>query len=601
MGKRGCSELSGGPGKPTIGRQLARRVSDAAARGGRGGRGGARRGSARGSSQSTVEGELVGTSRLIGPIEKMIIVSKFTSMGPRNPPCTCAICNLTEGATQFCDVVDVAGTVDKFPTACGKHLRVFLIGWASNHTWTQFVVAYHANSDMKQEVDDATLIVEQRDWDRKTPFNVEQVMKRSQTGWEMISDYVLITPEQYIKDIAPHESITPQIAGERVDSYQDEYLCHKVTGVLARDPSGSYLKLKHFARVFCDSAETLMGQEDHIRRDQGQEVCDHLKRMLREDLPIGARGNVDVPTIAELRARAMAAGNSLGISAAASANPGGASSGSRDPIPTTPPPQLRVTGSRDFLAILDGEGDGTGNDFSLDDTARSDGGASSRAATVAPCASPPSNSPTLVTPQGTESRAGNYRRRWKGMLKEAMQTSVAEIGEHPDMTRMKVLEQECNWIRLLDWDEHKLGDRLYALERFTPSDPAVMAKKASVKARVAACKLVGGSKILSCDPGVLDQQLKVLKLLPLGKATNWSKLLIKRTLMEDSDPDMIAARLAPWHVEDEELEFKAHDPRVCGLQLSTEDKIVVSEQYHANEICARLIMEDTHLAPLVVA
>ncbi|CAK0839091.1 unnamed protein product, partial [Prorocentrum cordatum] len=477
MGKRAKPEPSGAS-------QLAGRGGGTVGRGGGAGGRGTKKSKMKAAAETSKE------SQVIGPL--MIRTKSVDLAGPKG---SCGRCGFKENAEHpFPDVKFPGEEIKKFPFGCSFHVRGFVKGkfWM-DYIWPTLCGACENDSELADSFEACCQAADGKRFSATLP---QDVTMGTQTGITVYSDCVLITDAQYQTDIAPAgaQSLTPQQAGERATEVQNEHEGDAVTGTLALDPTSPYLRVRRFTTTLNTRSEKALSADDCCREGAASSLEEAANKLMREQMPITLRGNVGIPTVAELKARALGAARGLGLL-------------------TDPTPPAAPTGK---LAIADGSVDDGGGAAALPP---GDVGASQGPASLGPNTDdtrPPRSAfdnaiqvPDAV-PAGAArgsmgddagplpSGASDHSRGASSMM-TGTPPSVKKPGVANDASekaRLKELKDSISLGRVLTkGKDHGIGDKIYALRRWKPDSDVLGGEKDNYLGDIDWCTTLGGKAI----------------------------------------------------------------------------------------------------------
>ncbi|CAK0884982.1 unnamed protein product, partial [Prorocentrum cordatum] len=404
MGKRAKPEPSGAS-------QLAGRGGGTVGRGGGAGGRGTKKSKMKAAAETSKE------SQVIGPL--MIRTKSVDLTGPKG---SCGRCGFKEDAEH--------------PFPDGKF-------WM-DYTWPTLCGACENDSELADSFEACCQAADGKRFSATLP---QDVTMGTQTGITVYSDCVLITDAQYQTDIAPAgaQSLTPQQAGERATEVQNEHKGDAVTGTLALDPTSPYLKVRRFTTTLNTRSEKALSADDCCREGAASSLEEAANKLMREQMPITLRGNVGIPTVAELKARALA---SLG--------------------PNTDDARPPRSAFDNAIQVPDSVPAGAARGSMGDDAGPLPSGASdhSRGASSMMTGTPPS-----VKKPGAANDAS-------------------------EKARLKELKDSISLGRILTkGKDHGIGDKIYALRRWKPDSDVLGGEKDNYLSDIDWCTTLGGKAI----------------------------------------------------------------------------------------------------------
>ncbi|CAK0837159.1 unnamed protein product, partial [Prorocentrum cordatum] len=510
--------------------------------GGRGARGGARgRGSGRGKRAKTASAS-EREATLVGPL---VIRKKTTDTSGGG---VCGRCGATESSDNpFPDVKMPNEQIQKFAHACSYHFCGYVKGkfWM-DFNWSSMCAACEQGEELAESFEAACETI---DGSREASSLPQAVSTDHQTGIMVFSDCILITEKQCQADIAPTgaSALLPSQAGERETTLQNEMKGESVTGILARDPQSPYLKVRRFSTVMGSRVEKALGAEDYCKGGAGIACEDVINRLLREGLPVSLRGHVDIPTVSELKLRAVGAARALGL------------------VGSDGPHGLSQVAGGGPLAIADAIVDGTVGDSGL--AAQGPRGGQATGSGGAVVAQQPESEACGHVPDGLDgdgasvprldvtaepSVAGNRSDRRGSASAAACQTPPSAKGKTPpadakERDRYQEIVASINMGLLLTKGANRsIGDRIYALKRFKPKSELIESLQRTALADIETCTSLGGNAlgVMSLDTRVrLLQKIRHVK---LDGAGSWMINLCAVATREANDPSIKVDIALPW-------------------------------------------------------
>ncbi|CAK0902322.1 unnamed protein product [Prorocentrum cordatum] len=510
--------------------------------GGRGARGGARgRGSGRGKRAKTASAS-EREATLVGPL---VIRKKTTDTSGGG---VCGRCGATESSDNpFPDAKMPNEQIQKFAHACSYHFCGYVKGkfWM-DFNWSSMCATCEQDEELAESFEAACETI---DGSREASSLPQAVSTDHQTGIMVFPDCILITEKQYQADIAPTgaSALLPSQAGERETTLQNEMKGESVTGILARDPQSPYLKARRFSTVMGSRVEKALSAEDYCKDGAGIACEDVINRLLREGLPVSLRGHVDIPTVSELKLRAVGAARALGL-----VGPDG-------------PHGLSQVAGGGPLAIADAIVDGTVGDSGL--AAQGPRGGQATRSGGAVVAQQPESEACGHVPDGLDgdgasvprldvtaepSVAGNRSDRRGSASAAACQTPPSAKGKTPpadakERDRYQEIVASINMgLLLTKGANHSTGDRIYALKRFKPKSELIESLQRTALADIETCTSLGGNalEVMSLDTRV--RLLKKIRRVKLDGAESWMINLCAVATREANDPSIKVDIALPW-------------------------------------------------------
>jgi len=133
------------------------------------------------------------------------------------------------------------------------------------------------------------------------------------------------------------------------------------------------------------------------------------------------------------------------------------------------------------------------------------------------------------------------------------------------------LEAECSIVKVLLGCG--IGDRLYALRRFKPTEPSAILIKQKTQERLEAAEALSGKAIFDLDHDRRIALLMALRRLDLTEAVAWAINLVAIALREADTPSSLVQICLPWTLGTTAESFDVLRPRCCALGLSDEKKV----------------------------
>ncbi|CAK0810448.1 unnamed protein product, partial [Prorocentrum cordatum] len=510
--------------------------------GGRGARGGARgRGSGRGKRAKTASAS-EREATLVGPL---VIRKRTTDTSGGG---VCGRCGATESSDNpFPDVKTPNEQIQKFAHACSYHFCGYVKGkfWM-DFNWSSMCATCEQDEELAESFEAACETI---DGSREASSLPQAVSTDHQTGIMVFSDCILITEKQYQADIAPTgaSALLPSQAGERETTLQNEMKGESATGIFARDPQSPYLKVRRFSTVMGSRVEKALSAEDCCKGGAGIACEDVIIRLMREGLPVSLRGRVDIPTVSELKLRAVGAARALGL------------------VGSDGPHGLSQVAGGGPLAIADAIVDGTVGDSGL--AAQGPRGGQATGSGGAVVAQQPESEACGHVPGGLDgdgasvprldvtaepSVAGNRSDRRGSASAAACQTPPSAKGKTPpadakERDRYQEIVASINMGLLLTTGaNHSIGDRIYALKRFKPKSELIESLQRTALADIETCTSLGGNAldVMSLDTRV--RLLKKIRRVKLDGAESWMINLCAVATREANDPSIKVDIALPW-------------------------------------------------------
>eukprot|EP00959_Pyramimonas_sp_CCMP1952_P213633 4469795-Pyramimonas_sp.AAC.1 len=168
----------------------------------------------------------------------------------------CGYCACVEDEENaFPDVKMPGEPIAKFMHGCSYHFRGYCRGqWHLDHQWTQMCAQANEDDQLAEAFEATCEISDGKAFASAGPHDVSL---KHDTGFTVYSDCVLITEQQYKKDIAPEgaDHLVPSDAGERITELKNEHRSEKLSGVLVADPSQPHEKFRKWSSTYGSHSE----------------------------------------------------------------------------------------------------------------------------------------------------------------------------------------------------------------------------------------------------------------------------------------------------------------------------------------------------------
>ncbi|CAK0870970.1 unnamed protein product, partial [Prorocentrum cordatum] len=488
----------------------------------------------------------------------------------------CGYCACVEDEENaFPDVKMPGEPIAKFMHGCSYHFRGYCRGqWHLDHQWTQMCAQANEDDQLAEAFEATCEISDGKAFASAGPHDVSL---KHDTGFTVYSDCVLITEQQYKKDIAPEgaDQLVPSDAGERITELKNEHRSEKLSGVLVADPSQPYVKVRKWSSTYGSHSEWALQASEFCRDQQASGMADAIDKYTRELLPTALRGHVAAPTIAEVRKRAIGAARAKGLLARG---------------PSTP----HRPGDGDLGAETPLSGQGLGP-RAICDIASSPAAASGldgESASGAPFASPAIPMPArahdaagavhddLADEKSVVSAATMPLRRGKSSM---------DVGlDDPDKARFKELEANIDICRILNKGQHHgIGDKIYALARFNPGNNSnVQASKTRLTGLIETCTTLGGDAVDTMSREIRLNLLDQLKHRNIDGALNFKMKLVAAAVREATSITDKVNICIPWSVTDVSFEeqFLVKEPTFALVGIQPDKAAKVSREFIINKI-----------------
>ncbi|CAK0899646.1 unnamed protein product [Prorocentrum cordatum] len=220
----------------------------------------------------------------------------------------CGYCDAVESdANAFPDAKFPGGTIAKFFHACSYHIKACVRGqWRFDFSWA----APRAETARDQEISAAfETTCEVASGRASAAPSPHDVALKTDAGCAAFSDCMIVNDQKYNKDFFPQGASTlpPTDAGERITSIKNERRAEEVSGILVLDPDRPHTKVRKWSSTYGSHSEWSLHAGNNCRGGQGASASGAMEKLMGQMLPSALRGRAGVPTVGEVRQRAIGA------------------------------------------------------------------------------------------------------------------------------------------------------------------------------------------------------------------------------------------------------------------------------------------------------
>ncbi|CAK0876662.1 unnamed protein product [Prorocentrum cordatum] len=545
-GAASAAEEPEATGRPPVAAGRGAAAAAPTGRGARGRGGGGRSAPPREKGKTAAEASSSKES-IIGPIG----VRQVSADTRANNKGRCGICNKRESAENpFPDVKFPGEAVQKFTAGCAFHTLGYVRGqWYLDHGWVQFCGVCESDKEISEAFDFTCGVAAGQ---ASHAGSSHDVAIKQEIGVTVFSDCDLLTDANYKLNVVPKgaEAVTMADAGERITELHNEHHDETVKGVLIANPDQPFLNVRKWSSSFGSHSEWALEADKNCRDGQGLSTEQKVEKYMRDLLPTALRGHVAVPTLEDVRKRALGAARAKGYMAASHSGSWaeGASPAASEPVVVQQPPRAEP------LALCDGEEGARGD-------AEPAGGHQGATTHASPRSPAPGSAPPGDRAADVRSNADAMSNAGGAMSSSGRKKTVVcddDAGKH----RLQELARDINLCDILDKgkDSHGFGSRIYALRRFKASVEYVTDAQKKLLTDTDVCNSLGGGAVKTLTAAQRVETLKKIKHVNITNARSFKRKLCELHLKETDDVVDRFALCVPWVADLDEAAFSTSTP-----------------------------------------